>query len=286
VGLDRAGNIVPNPRNSRVIATCPSGIRVIEIDGKMLITDANGQPTTPHLFERLTQRPTCDQPFSVHLNGKWGFVGLDGSLLFDPPMFDNQYHFDAGYAVVKQGQKWGIIDTSGRFVLAPIFDQYFERRAGLFHGEVNGRKVWVTATGEERPEPPITYTAPADLFDCGHGLKVVERNGQWGIADADGRDVIAPRYRALVCFKQGVAWAPIDSKRAWCALGPDGAVRNRPACKTTHYPYLVSHSYPEELHKDPFESSVLWTRAYLEFGAGKRAVPPRMLPERGGRGGG
>ena len=283
MGLDRAGNIVPNPRNDRVIASCP-GIRVVEVDGRAQITDANGQPTAPHLFERLTQRPTCDRPFSVQLNGKWGFVSLDGRLLFDPPAFDNQYDFDAGYAIVKQGQKWGIIDTSGRFVLAPTFDQYFERRAGLFHGEVGGRKVWMTATGEERPEPPVTHTPPSGMLDCGHGLRLVERDGQWGIADADGQGVIAPHYRALVCFTNGIAWAPIDSKRAWCALGPDGTMRERPSCKATHYPYILSHSYPEEFHKDPFESSVRWTRAYLEFGAGKRAVPPRMLPERG-RGG-
>ena len=137
---------------------------MVEIDGKAQITDANGQPTVPYLLEPLVQRPNCERPFSVSLNGKWGFVGLDGRLLFDPPRFDNQYDFDAGYAVVKQGGKWGIIDTSGRFVLEPTLDQFHLRRAGLFHGEVSGRKVWVTATGEERPEPPITYTAPPDLL--------------------------------------------------------------------------------------------------------------------------
>jgi hypothetical protein len=90
--------------------------------------------------------------------------------------------------------------------------------------------------------------------------------------------VIAPRYRALDCFKNGVAWAPIDHRRQWCALGPDGALRERPACRTAHYPYIQSHSHPEEFDKDPFENSVLWTRAYLEFAAGRRAVPPRMIP--------
>jgi hypothetical protein len=258
-------------------------VRVIEVEGKMQITDDNGQLTVPYLLERLVRRPACDRPFSVQSKGKWGFVGLDGRLLFDPPSFDNQYDFDGGYAVVKQGRKWGIIDTSGRFVLEPTLDQFFMQRAGLFHIELGGRKVWITATGEERPEPPTP--PPPEMLDCGHGLKLIERNGQWGITDADGKDVISPRHRALVCFKNGIAWAPIDSKRAWCALGPDGAVREKPACKVTHYPYVVSHSYPEELHKDPFESSVLWTRAYLEFGAGKRATPPRMLPDRGRSGG-
>ena len=252
---------------------------MIEVDGRAQITDANWQPTTPYLFEWLLQRPTCDRPFWVQLDGKWGFVGLDGRLLFDPPSLDSVYPFDAGYAVVKQGAKWGIVDTTGRFVLAPSFDGLIERRDGLFHVLAGGRKVWLTATGEERPEPPVRIPPAPGILNCGHGLKLMERDGHWGMADAEGKEVIAPRYRALVCFTNGIAWAPIDTRRQWCALGPDGAPRERPPCKPFHYPYIQSHSYPEELDKDRFENSVLWTRAYLEFGAGKRDAPPRMIPD-------
>jgi hypothetical protein len=127
LGLDRAGNIVTNPNNGRVIASCPNGVRVISIEGKVQIIDSGGQPTAPYLFEPLVRRPTCDTPFSVNLNGSWGFVGVDGHLLFDPPAFKNQYDFENGYAVVSDGQKWSVIDTSGRFVLAN-FDKYLGRR--------------------------------------------------------------------------------------------------------------------------------------------------------------
>jgi hypothetical protein len=284
MGLDRAGNIVPHPRNGRLYASCPTGVRIVEMDGKAQITDAGGQQTAPYLFERLLQRPICDKPFPVQLGGKWGFVGLDGRLLFDPPIFDDLHGFEGDYAVVKQGQKWGIIDASGRFVLALKLDGIRERRAGLFRVAMEGRDLWITAAGEERPEPAIQHAPAPAILDCGHGLRLAESAGKWGIVDSDGRTMIEPRYRAVACFKNGVAWAPIDSRRQWCAIGPDGALREKPACQTAHYPYIQTHSIPETFHEDPFENSVLWSRAYLEFGLGQRDVPPRMIPD-GPRGG-
>jgi bifunctional DNA-binding transcriptional regulator/antitoxin component of YhaV-PrlF toxin-antitoxin module len=282
MGLNRTGTIVPYPRNGRLFASCPNGLRVVEIDGKMQVTDATGQQTARHLFERLVQRPTCDRPFAVQFQGKWSFVGLDGRPLFDPPLFGDVYSFDGGYAFVRQGAKWGIIDTSGNFVLAPKLDRLLERRAGLFRVSLDGREAWMTASGEERPEPAIKYTPSPKILNCGHGLKLIERDGRWGIADADGRDVITPSYRAIVCFHNGIAWAPVDARRQWCALGPDGRLHEKPACRVTHYPYIQTHAYPEKFDDDPFESSVLWSRAYLEFGAGQRDAPPRMIGSRGG----
>jgi WG containing repeat len=280
VGLDRAGNIVPHPRNGRLVATCPK-FRVVEVDGMAQVTDPNGQQTAPYLFEWLLQRPTCDKPFPVQLGNKWGFVGLDGRLLFDPPAFDNMYGFEDGYAVVKQGPKWGIIDASGRFTHPPELDGFHQRRGGLFEVQVGGRRFWITATGEERPAPPVTYTRDARALQCGQGIRLAERGGLWGIVDSNGNDILAPRYRAVNCFRSGIAWVPVDDRREWCAVGPDGGLRERPACQRAHYPYIQTHSYPEKFHDDPFENSVLWTRAYLEFSDGRRETPPRWL---GGRG--
>ena len=209
-GLDRSGKIVPHPRNGWVFSSCPDGVHVIEMDGKIQITDANGRPTVPYLFEQLNRRLLCGQPYLVRLDRKWSFVASDGRLLSDPPAFDEARDFEAGYAVVKQSEKWGVIDTSGRFVLAPTFDQPIGRRDGLFYVAIGGRQAWVTATGEERPEPPIKYTRPVGLLDCGHGLKLVESNGRWGIVDEDGKHVIAPGFRALSCFKNGRVWAPVE----------------------------------------------------------------------------
>jgi hypothetical protein len=275
---------VPHPDNGRVSASCPNGFRAIAQDGKVQITDSSGRPTLPYLVEPLVSKPDCVKPFSIQRADKWGFVAPDGRPLFDPPVFDNQYSFEGGYAVVQQNRKWGIIDTAGRFVQPAKFDSYKQTRDGVFQFVLDGREIWITATGEERPVPPVKYTPRPEVLDCGHGMKMFERNGKWGIAGENGREVIAPRYRALSCFKQGVAWAAIDARRAWCPLGPEGDLRMAPKCQAAFYPLWISHHGPERLHDDPFENSVLWSRAYLEFHAGRRDVPPGFVGD-GVRGG-
>jgi hypothetical protein len=281
-GIDRAGHIVDNPGNGRVIASCAEGMRAISIDGKVQITDANRQPTSPYLFEPLGRVPACDQPFAVELNGLWSFVKTDGHLLFGLPSFRIVIDFEAGYAAVADGSKWGIIDTSGRFVLA--FDRYLERRDGLYHLVKDGREVWMNVSGEERPAPAMEAQWRPDTLACGHGLRLFDRDGSWGIRDADGTEVIAPRYRALDCFKNGVAWAAVDEQHRWCALGPDGGLRERPSCTIGYYPNDWTHLKPEPLDSDPYESSVLWVRAYLEFGARRRDQPPGFVGFRWGGG--
>jgi hypothetical protein len=280
VGLDRVGNLVDNPRNGRVTASCPNGVRAVEIDGRTQITGPDGRPTSPHLLKLNTGKLVCDRPTSVSLDGKWGYIGVDGKLLFDPPRFDNQHDFVGGTAAVQQSGKWGIIDTAGRFVVEAKYDSYGGTRDGLFRMQLNSRDIWLDATGNEKPEPPPARPGPtAQVFDCGHGVRLFDRNGLWGIADGD-KEIIAPKYRAIMCFRNGTAWAPLDGSRQWCPLGPDGVVRDRPACTVANYPVMVSHLRPEKFHDDPFESSVLWSRAYLEFAAGRRDRSPTWVSER------
>ena len=283
MGLDRSGTLVPHPWNGRVFASCPFGVRIVYIDGKSQIVNVDGHPTIPHLFDPVVSAPNCTDPFPVRLGGKWGFVGLDGQLLHDPPAFDSAHYFANGHAFVLQNRKWGIIDRTGRMVVAPMYDARLEARGGLTRVSAQGREFWITASGEERAEPPQTYPRRPEMLSCGHGVQLVERDGNWGIADG-GRDLIPPRYRAVSCYGSGFAWVAVDARRQWCPFGPDGRMRDKPACTDAHYITTQSHSVPEQFSTDRYENSVLWSRAYLEFHAGKRDIPPGWTGD-GGRGG-
>ena len=95
--------------------------------------------------------------------------------------------------------------------------------------------------------------------------------------------MIEPRYRALSCFEQGTSWTAAPGGNAWCPVGPDGQRRAALACRETFYPVSISHSRPEEFDEDPYESSVLWNRAWLNYQAGNRAEPPKWISDRIGR---
>lgn len=120
---------------------------------------------------------------------------------------------------------------------------------------------------------------PVQALTCEGGLRFFQKDGYWGFRDQSGRTIIEPRFRALSCFQQGVSWAVRRGDDRWCPIGPSGARHDALGCHATYYPYRATHHYPERLDDDPFESSVLWTRAWLDYQAGKSKEPPRWISD-------
>lgn len=60
-------------------------------------------------------------------NARWGFVGVDGQFVV-PPKFERVEDFSEGLAAVQftedEGGKWGYIDKSGALALPAIYDSY------------------------------------------------------------------------------------------------------------------------------------------------------------------
>ena len=283
VGLDREGRIVANPEDGAVLAECPTGVRLVKQSGMVQVLGPDGQPTVPFLLDNLPVKQECSQPLLVRSGSRYGYIGADGRLLGNPPFFDSSHAFAAGYGVVQRDGKWGIIDAAGRFTVDLQYDDLRPAGKGLYIATKAGQKSWITATGVEQPQPAADPVDRSGYLKCGpHAGTIIGRRDPsgamaWGIADPSGQEILAPVHRAISCFRNGVAWAPIDARRQWCALGPDGALRDAPACIPEHYPWLQTHSQPEHFSDDPYENSVLFTQAFLEFGAGLRAAPPRMI---------
>ena len=116
------------------------------------------------------------------------------------------------------------------------------------------------------------------MVTCKGGLRIKSKDGLWGIVDKSGNDVIAPKYRAISCFNGGVALAPDDARRKWCPIDRYGKPRSAPACSETYYPTWITHHDPEKFHDDPYESNVLWVRAWLDYGEGRREQQPKFVP--------
>ncbi|WP_035658123.1 hypothetical protein [Bradyrhizobium sp. STM 3809] len=115
-----------------------------------------------------------------------------------------------------------------------------------------------------------------EILNCGDGRTLFDRDGMWGMRDSDGHEIIAPRYRALGCSRDSTIVAAIDERRQWCAFAADGTPRDPASCRSYYSPVNWMHMRPQELDKDPYESSVLWARARLAFGAGQIDRPPQF----------
>ena len=216
----------------------------------------------------------------VKLKGKYGFVDAEGNLLFDPPQFDNTYYFNNGHAGVSADGKWGIVDEKGKLTVEPRFDELRPDGDGLFVVRLGDEKFWIDVRGERRPEP---YRAALRrrTISCGDGGKVIgwKVDGQmlWGLAAADGRTLIEPKYRAISCFEGGLSWVPFDDRKAWCPIDRNEEIRDGVACVTNWMASRVADAGPEKMSDDPYESGVLWMRANLDYGLGLRKNPPRIV---------
>jgi WG containing repeat len=287
---------------------------------KYRIIEPDGAPTTPETFDMVYGYGTA--PFPVMIGKRFddtgetrlGYVDAHGRLVGPGLAFQMISQFNGDRALAQQDGKWGLIDPSGRFVVKPVYDSltptgHFPATSGLgmvspgpkteraknepwrlFVGVKDKQVVALDRNGAEQPlspdDDPRVPPASKSRLETKGGLRFAVVDGLWGMTDLDGKWIIAPKYRALHDFQQGVAWAPIDEERRWCPVGPDGIVRDKPACVAERYPFLITHSWPEKLAEDRYESSVLWSLAYLETLAGVRAEGPKMVGDgvRGGTG--
>ncbi len=280
VSVTDEGGLIPDQRELEIILLCPGGLTLKRESNRLAVYNMDGKRINKTLFDmRSYSTNDCSAPLSVTSKGKWSFITLDGKQLHDPLKFDNVLKFSKGKAWVKMNGLWGLIDDTGAFMIKPQYEVIHHIKE-TYRVKKNGEEIFLDAAGKRIAQPPKYEFDPSVLLKCPGNIRIVTENGKWGMVDKNGKVMIPLQHRALSCFRQGIAWAPDPQKKAWCPIGADGHFQDNPACKTTYYPFRLSHSSPEQLSDDPFESSVLWIVAYLEYASGKRDEMPKMIHER------
>lgn len=265
-------------------------------------------PTYDHTQRLMDGLAVINQKQSA-ANGKtvalWGAVNQEGKLAI-APTFEHLSYWANGYGLARKDGKTGLVDKQGKLLGGRYFDQVNRSEDDQPSTVLEDGKWWAINRGgqlaelksdeseaDEKRAIAITKninkvrqkTASAadngqeQLLKCPGGATLFNKGEHWGMKDPDGAVIIEPSYRALYCFFQGVAWIPVDEKKQWCPVGTDGKRQDHPACRETYYPYIQTHSYPEPFDEDIYESSVLWVRAFLDYGQGKRKEPPKMIPD-------
>jgi hypothetical protein len=230
----------------------------------------------------------------IEENGKshrlWGAVDPDGKLVI-PLVYDRISGWRQGYAVIRQDGQEGFLDTNGRLLGGRLF-QKVERDeldkplkvllgAKWFGISSDGTLTDVKDRPATKPLPDrIGKLERTKATQCGNGALIIRGNGLWGLQGPDGTILVEPEFEAISCFHRGVAWVPDRARNAWCPIGPDGKRRAKPDCQPVYYEFSVSHEYPEKLDADPFESSVLWTQAFLRHAVEPSYPAPRLVGDR------
>ena len=156
------------------------------------------------------------------------YIDTAGNPAFDDKLFENGLKFVRGRAAVQSAGRWGYIDMTGKFAIAPIFEdaKSFSPVENLAPVKRNG--LWGFIDTQGVMKIPAQYTS-ANSFS--EGLALVELNGRFGFIDTQGREIIKFKYHEGGDFNYNLA--PVRAKsnyRSW------GYINNRG--KT-----VISHRY-------------------------------------------
>ena len=260
-------------------ATNKSGKKIVDFDYtnsfNILVTQHNENIAKP-----------CDGPISIQHGQKYGYLLPEG-ILFANRLFENMIRPHENVAEFSEGGKWGLINSSGKILLDPEYDRFTYNNDGNFLFTKGDKLYAFDINGEEydlENDPRFseefkTRVPPREAYlECSDSA-LKSKDGKWGIVSDDGDRILPFKYRALTCYKNGMAWAPRDDLQKWCPIDKNGEYLSEDRCKASVRFSNVSHHYPKPLAEDRYESSVLWALEYLNFGEGRDSRPPILLPD-------
>jgi hypothetical protein len=185
---------------------------------------------------------------AVRLNGRFGFASGLGELVV-PATFDQVMPFEAGFAFVRSGDRWSVIDRDGQMMALPSWDEVYIMdpsdplaavRVGSRWGVVDRSGRMVLPLRFElvgRPVPPLIFAVDAGQpvymrldgsvafqLECPTGTKahgfpffekhaaVVKCGGRWGLVDPLGKFLLEPSWGDVGNFFEGLACVTSSGK--------------------------------------------------------------------------
>lgn len=272
--------------------------RIDRADNGLVIIDNEGLEVTKskrkHLSRLVGPTSTTGGPgysdiIPISFDEGFGYLMPSGNL-FANQVFENVHGLYKNTLAFEKNGKWGLIDNAGFEILKPVHDKVFFFEEGRWMVTDNEENYFVDMDGKRQPSKDEDYLSlkygkkhskRSDYISCPDGTRLQSKNGLWGIVDAHNNVLIEPKFTALHCLHNDLSFASNDTKKAWCFINRKGEFTDEP-CKKTHPIHYQHHVLPERFSEDRYENSVLWMRAYLEFGESNRVEPPRFENDGGG----
>ncbi len=224
-----------NPRQQTVV---PFGYTAIERhaqrpvyiacrDTNCQLLDTAGQALTRETFRQIMADDTATHVRVVR-GTRWGFYDLDRRQWASDLRFDSATALTGGYAQVRSGQQWGVMNAAGALVIPTRYDYVRPLR-------LPARTLFLVdeATGLGLTDDQHRLLLPT-IFEVirladGYVLKA-RREGRWGLYQTSGEEVLAPTYDVLDTL---ASWpAVMGRKGRYGLLAADGREVLRPTYDT------------------------------------------------------
>jgi hypothetical protein len=225
--------LINNAANKRLLPWRLTQAKIVSIIGLIVIIpgllSCESKPkekSDSEVFEEVLNDPQVNSKevgeregikyFQVMKNGKTGFRDLDGNITIKP-IYDNAEMFSEGLSTVQIGNKYGLIDEKGRYVL-PLRDMEYlgSVHNGLASFRANDKYGFIDTTGQEKIKPQFDW-----VDDFSEGLCVVRNDkGKHGYIDTAGKLVVNYQFDYANRFESGQA--KVQVKNLWGTIDKTG----------------------------------------------------------------
>jgi hypothetical protein len=168
--------------------------------------------------------PEVKQFYFINLKGEKLATEISGYKLIEAFGFGLK-GFENGMVPVRQGEKWGYLNTEGKLAIPCKYDDVTPFNGGYAAAKTNGKFVILNKMGAETE---VGVANVADIKPFSEKLAPFKTvDGKFGFIDEKGKAVIEAQYVSVGYFKGGIAWAKMPDKTVGF-LDPKGAWAIKP----------------------------------------------------------
>lgn len=148
---------------------------------------------------------------------KHSVIDKVGNELFEL-RYDKFAFFSEGLLAVKGNGKWGYIDKTGNEVIPLAYDKVTNFSDGIAAVELN--KEWSHINKAGKKVLALKTDTKNGQNDCSsESLTEIERDGKYGFADENGKEVIAPKYDDVGRFYNGLVKVALENDDGYNEYG-------------------------------------------------------------------
>ncbi len=219
--INKNGKVIVDLKYDREFSVDSEGFAVVSLEDKYAILNLKKGEITPFEYDFIM--PTTVMYNSADIKSGFSkayFIIFLNQLLESHNLFDEN-----GIAIAVKNGRAGLINSKGKIVLEPKFDQL---------QIYNDSKVALVSDGDKYMYYDIkgNLLVNGEKFDktngFSNGLAVICKNSKWGYLDEKGNEVIKPQYSVAFGFsKNGLASVCKDDK--WGYINKSGEFVIKPS---------------------------------------------------------
>lgn len=188
---------------------------------KLSVIDENGQilKTTP--FYNIHPFSDGLAAFTTKENGKWGFMDTKGRVVIEPQFEDYPNSFSEGLAKVNKAGQWSFIDKTGKVVIQNNSHArpFSEGLAAQVKDNCNFYKQEKCYGFIDRSGRFVIEPQFTWAGSFSERLAAIQINGALGYIDKENKMVIKPQFQGGSDFHEGLAAVACVGSRSQCKFG-------------------------------------------------------------------